>query len=147
MVSPSEAMIYARAIEGGFPGPDLIFVRDDGWTLGAPKDLARAAWDTWPEAWVGVWSIDTKASGAWLFAGWGWTDAKEYRPPIRFTATRVDVLDLQPGDLFSSVGPEYWGAVGANPRIVGEKVFVRTSSPPPADRKRGQEFTFRITIE
>ena len=32
--------------------PDVIFLRSDGWTLGAPKELERVAYDQWPNDWT-----------------------------------------------------------------------------------------------
>jgi len=31
--------------------PDVIFLRCDGWTLGAPKELERVAYEMWAEKW------------------------------------------------------------------------------------------------
>ena len=39
---------------------DVIFVRDDGWTLGAPTDLIDVALATWPEEWAAVINVQTK---------------------------------------------------------------------------------------
>lgn len=33
---------------------DVIFVRKDGWTLGAPRDLARATFELYRGDWVAV---------------------------------------------------------------------------------------------
>lgn len=33
---------------------DIIFVRKDGWTLGAPAELASVAERMWRDEWVGV---------------------------------------------------------------------------------------------
>jgi hypothetical protein len=32
--------------------PDIVFIRDDGWTLGAPASLATVAYETWADYWV-----------------------------------------------------------------------------------------------
>jgi len=32
--------------------PDVIFVRDDGWSLGAPKRLEKVAYELWKDVWV-----------------------------------------------------------------------------------------------
>ena len=45
---PSRA---AREVHGVIP--DVIFIRDDGWSLGAQKDLAAVAFDLWKGAWIG----------------------------------------------------------------------------------------------
>lgn len=34
--------------------PAQIFVRDDGWSLGAPSGMIAAAYRTWEGRWVGV---------------------------------------------------------------------------------------------
>lgn len=34
--------------------PDVIFIRDDGWTLGAPAYLEDVAERLWRDQWVGV---------------------------------------------------------------------------------------------
>ena len=33
--------------------PDVIFIRGDGWTLGAPKEFAAVAFGIWFDSWVG----------------------------------------------------------------------------------------------
>ena len=47
---------------------------------------------------------------------------------MKVTATKVIARALQPGDLFSTVGPEYWDRISIN-RSVGERVYIRTESP------------------
>jgi hypothetical protein len=32
--------------------PDVVFVRDDGWTLGAPKKWEKVAYDLWKDYWI-----------------------------------------------------------------------------------------------
>jgi len=49
--SVEQAVSYARAAADGIE-PDVILVRDDGWTLGARWEDARAAYRTWAETWV-----------------------------------------------------------------------------------------------
>lgn len=34
--------------------PDIVFIRDDGWSLGAPKHLADIAEAIWENEWKGV---------------------------------------------------------------------------------------------
>lgn len=34
--------------------PDVIFIRNDGWTLGAVKALVSTAEAMWPDDWIGV---------------------------------------------------------------------------------------------
>ena len=36
--------------------------------------------------------------------------------------------DLKPGDLFSTVGPEYWATINERPSV-GERVYIRTNTP------------------
>jgi hypothetical protein len=49
-----EAVPTPRARQEFGAEADVIFIRDDGWTLGAPKALVRAAEATWSDLWVGV---------------------------------------------------------------------------------------------
>lgn len=32
--------------------PDIIFLRNDGWTLGAPKQFERVAFEMWHKEWA-----------------------------------------------------------------------------------------------
>lgn len=32
--------------------PDIIFIRDDGWTLGAPSQFEKEAYETWKDHWT-----------------------------------------------------------------------------------------------
>lgn len=50
LIEPDVAVATYRA---GFI-PDLIFIRDDGWSLGAPSHLAPVAEAMWKDKWVGV---------------------------------------------------------------------------------------------
>jgi len=34
--------------------PDVIFIRNDGWSLGAPWHLFGAAEAMWPDQWIGI---------------------------------------------------------------------------------------------
>lgn len=36
----------------GGPVPDVVFLRGDGWTLGAPAELAEDAYRSWAEEWT-----------------------------------------------------------------------------------------------
>jgi hypothetical protein len=49
--------------------------------------------------------------------------------------------DLQPGDLFSTLGQEYWDCAGGG---VGEKVYIRTLVECPEDQ--ADDPIYRITI-
>jgi hypothetical protein len=46
---------------------------------------------------------------------------------IRIHATPIIARDLQPGDLFSTVGPEYWDDFPSFPSM-GERVYIRTAA-------------------
>jgi len=50
--------------------------------------------------------------------------------------------DLQPGDLFSTRGPLYWEL--RDLAAIGEKVYIRTDAPCPADQIEMQ--IFRIVV-
>lgn len=53
MVAPDEALSSARARERGIV-PDVIFIRADGWSLGAPEHLEHHAELQWIDEWIGV---------------------------------------------------------------------------------------------
>lgn len=54
MVNDDES-VSARSARADFGiKPVVIFLRDDGWTLGAPKHLEEAARQLWAGQWVGV---------------------------------------------------------------------------------------------
>lgn len=48
--------------------------------------------------------------------------------PVTIKATPIVGRDLKPGDLFSTVGPEYWDNF-PNVFSVGERVYIRTNMP------------------
>lgn len=48
-----EAVTPERAILQGVSW-DVIFIRNDGWSLGASNEFAQAANDLWPEEWVAL---------------------------------------------------------------------------------------------
>lgn len=54
MVEDGFAVSSKRAREIYNITPDIIFIRDDGWSLGAPKHLADAAEMIWENKWKGV---------------------------------------------------------------------------------------------
>jgi hypothetical protein len=41
--------------------PDIVFKRNDGWTLGAPKELAYNAYELWKNEWV-----EYSLGGEWI---------------------------------------------------------------------------------
>lgn len=47
---------------------------------------------------------------------------------VRVLATPCVARDLAPGDLFSTVGPQYWSGF-ADFDGVGERVYIRTLTP------------------
>ena len=49
-----EALPPERAKRDHNVVPDVVFLRDDGWTLGAPRSLADVARSMWAGDWVGV---------------------------------------------------------------------------------------------
>jgi hypothetical protein len=53
--------------------------------------------------------------------------------------------DLQPGDLFSTVGQTYWDRIDARYSI-GERVYIRTNEPSTSAPDES-ETVFRIRIE
>lgn len=64
-LSPENAMLRYAV------GAKVIFQRDDGWTLGAPQQFERIAWELWRDNWV-------------CFARWPLYEAcpmEFYRPP------------------------------------------------------------------
>lgn len=38
---------------GPYTEPDIIYIRDDGWSLGAPKKFAKIAFEQWTLNWIG----------------------------------------------------------------------------------------------
>jgi len=49
-----EAVPTPRARQQYGATPDVIFIRKDGWSLGAPKSLAHVAEKMWDDEWLGV---------------------------------------------------------------------------------------------
>jgi hypothetical protein len=47
-----EATTLIRAAMDHGITPAIIFIKDDGWTLGAPKQFAAAAFELWPDCWT-----------------------------------------------------------------------------------------------
>lgn len=48
-----EATSSRRASRDHEVEPDVIFIRDDGWSLGAPHHLEDVAYKTWSDKWLG----------------------------------------------------------------------------------------------
>jgi hypothetical protein len=49
-----EAVPPHRAREEYRIRPDVIYIREDGWSLGAPDILRAIAFELWADEWVGV---------------------------------------------------------------------------------------------
>ena len=47
-----EATTFLRAAEEYQISPDIIFIRDDGWSLGAPKQFQDVAEQMWADKWA-----------------------------------------------------------------------------------------------
>lgn len=55
MLASDYAVSPNNAVASGYsPIWDIVFVRNDGWTLAAPKHLERVAHQTWPDCWIAV---------------------------------------------------------------------------------------------
>ena len=52
------AISYRRALAKHIV-PTVIFIRDDGWSLGAPDRLVKVARETYPDAWIAVLFVAT----------------------------------------------------------------------------------------
>lgn len=63
---------------------------------------------------------------------------------MKITATKTKAKDLEAGDLFSTANQTYWDS-SKNNLSVGEKVYIRTETPTPADQ--AEEEIYKITIE
>jgi hypothetical protein len=52
MIDPQEAVTPKRArVDYGIT-PVIVFIRQDGWSLGAPQHLEHAAYRLWKDEWV-----------------------------------------------------------------------------------------------
>lgn len=47
---------------------------------------------------------------------------------MNIKATPIKACHLEPGDLFSTAGPEYWSKIDEK-QSIGERVFIRTNTP------------------
>lgn len=63
---------------------------------------------------------------------------------MKITATPIKGKDLKPGQLFSTLGQDYWDKVLEDNITVGERVFIRTNAPVPEGE--GDAELFLITI-
>ncbi len=48
-----DAVSPNRALAEGIV-PDIIYIRNDGWSLGAPDKYKTVAYETWSDCWVGI---------------------------------------------------------------------------------------------
>jgi len=53
LISRDRAVPPSRAREEYGVIPDIVFIRDDGWSLGAAKELEDMAFSKWPCEWIG----------------------------------------------------------------------------------------------
>jgi hypothetical protein len=53
---------------------------------------------------------------------------------MKIKAIPVRAEDLKPGELFSTAGPEYWDSIDDRESL-GERAYIRTNTPCPADQK------------
>lgn len=52
MIDPDEAVTAKRALKEYGIVPDIVFIRNDGFTLGAPTHLEHAAYSLWKGQWT-----------------------------------------------------------------------------------------------
>lgn len=64
---------------------------------------------------------------------------------MKISTEPVKGKDLQPGDLFSTYGQEYWDNFDKNGSI-GERVYIRTNAPASV-APDGALTVYRLTIE
>ena len=62
---------------------------------------------------------------------------------LKVKATPIFGKDLKPGDLFSTVGPDYWEDM--NRDSIGERVYIRTDTPCPKSQENEEIFLIEIT--
>lgn len=64
----------------------------------------------------------------------------------RIKTTLVTARELQPGDLFSVYGPEYWSDA-LNRATIGERVYIRTNVDAGLDPSADDTLVYKIEIE
>jgi len=47
-----EALPWSKARQLYNISPEIIFVRNDGWALGAPRELEKTAFQLWADKWI-----------------------------------------------------------------------------------------------
>ena len=58
-----EATTPRRALDDHDVEPTVIYIRDDGWSLGAPEAFEQVAANMWRDEWVAV--LRKKPDGSW----------------------------------------------------------------------------------
>ena len=67
-----DAVSYAKAIDRYEHAIDVAFLRNDGWSLGAPKHLEEVAYELWFGKWIAYARAPTRF----------WIDIEAYIPKI-----------------------------------------------------------------
>ena len=65
---------------------------------------------------------------------------------MRIMAQAVLAQNLEPGDLFSTVGSDYWERCDERGAI-GERVYIRTNAPTPDDQRDMKIYRVSIVEE
>lgn len=61
---------------------------------------------------------------------------------VRVIAEKVEAYNLEPGDIYSELGPEYWSQFPFRDKLVGEHVFMRTYVTDDEEK----ELVYRLTV-
>ena len=64
---------------------------------------------------------------------------------MKVTAVRIKGYELEPGDLFSTRGQDYWDSFPKH-QSIGESVYIRTETPADASPD-SDSFIYRIIIQ
>jgi len=59
--------------------PDVIFIREDGWSFGAPNHLAEIASALWKGDWVGFMQHDGSGVSNPIWRWWAWEESPWYK--------------------------------------------------------------------
>ncbi len=78
--SEGTALSPVRAMEQGVM-PHIILIRGDGWTLGAPERLAKAAEALWADEWIGYVNLPSRQAHPLNISGSSPLEAGTLRPP------------------------------------------------------------------
>ncbi len=63
---PPQRARYILQTRGRAPF-DIVFVRDDGWSLGALEEFKEVAYNMWPKEWVGhVSRVEKNSVSTWV---------------------------------------------------------------------------------